>query len=284
MHGASGGGILTLRQSTMSGIIEAPTITKLPAQARRAVVVSGSHGGRYPGYLAAKAGVRAVILNDAGGGLDNAGAGALAYLAGYGIAAATIAHTSARIGDAADMLRRGLVSQVNAAAQTVGVAIGMPCKEAAQAMLSAQQVAIEPDPYSETRQSVPLAGAHRRIVLLDSAAQVDAGDAGQIIVTGSHGGLVGGDPNLALRARGFAGVFNDAGIGVDDAGITRLPALAAQGIPALTVSATSARIGDAASTYRHGIISVVNAIAAARGARPNLPAKEVLDLWALSPS
>jgi hypothetical protein len=267
----------------MCGIILAPTITKLPSQARSAVVVSGSHGGLYPGHLAAKAGVRAVILNDAGGGLDNAGAGALSYLARYGIAAATIAHTSARIGDAADMLNRGLVSQLNAQAQAAGVVIGMGCKQAAQALLAATPVEVTPDPYRETRQSVRLAGARRSIVLLDSAAQVDAADVGQIIVTGSHGGLVGGDLHLALRVRGFAGVFNDAGIGIDDAGITRLPALADQGIPAFTVAARSARIGEAASTYQQGIISTVNSLAASRGARPQLPAKEVLDLWALSP-
>jgi hypothetical protein len=53
-------------------------------------------------------------------------------------------------------------------------------------------------------------------------------------------------------------LYNDAGVGKDEAGISRLPALDARGIAAATVSATSARIGDARSTYEDGIISHVN--------------------------
>ena len=56
-----------------AGILLADTITRLPYEAAGAVVVSGSHGGCYPAQLAAKAKVRAVILNDAGFGLDEAG-------------------------------------------------------------------------------------------------------------------------------------------------------------------------------------------------------------------
>ena len=74
------------------------SITKLGPQFRGTVLVAGSHGGSYCGYLAALAGLRGVIFNDAGVGLDNAGIGALDYLQQLGMAAATIAHTSARIG------------------------------------------------------------------------------------------------------------------------------------------------------------------------------------------
>lgn len=70
-------------------IILAHSVTKLGADAGGAVVVSGSHGGVYPGYLAAKAAVRAVILNNAGIGKDEPGIGALHYLDALGIAAAT---------------------------------------------------------------------------------------------------------------------------------------------------------------------------------------------------
>ena len=98
------------------GVLCADTITKLPPEAAGAVVVSGSHGGRYPGYLAAKVGVRAVILNDAGIGLDEAGIGSLAYLAAIGTAAATVSHLSCLIGDTDDMLARGRISRANATA------------------------------------------------------------------------------------------------------------------------------------------------------------------------
>ena len=46
----------------------------------------------------------------------------------------------------------------------------------------------------------------------------------------------------------FAAVYNDADFGVDDAGISRLPALDARGIAGACVSAWSARIGDGQST------------------------------------
>ena len=44
-----------------------------------AVLIAGSHGGVYAAYCAVKAGVKAVILNDAGRGLNNAGVAGGAY-------------------------------------------------------------------------------------------------------------------------------------------------------------------------------------------------------------
>ena len=123
----------------------------------------------------------------------------------------------------------------------------------------------------------------RRIVLIDSASLIAPEDAGQIIVTGSHGALVGGSAAMALRVDGFAAVFSDAGVGADDAGITRLPALDTRGIAGLTVSAASARIGDAASLYEEGLISHANATARRLGARPGEPLKPRLEAWARSP-
>ena len=95
---------------------------------------------------------------------------------------------------------------------------------------------------------------------------VAPGDAGAIVVTGSHGGLVGGDPAMALRTDAFAAVFNDAGIGVEEAGIGRLAALERRGVAAFTVAAASARIGEARSSFEDGVISRVNAAAARLGA------------------
>ena len=57
---------------------------------------------------AAKAGIKAVILCDAGVGRERAGIGGLDYLDKLGVAAAAIGHRSARIGDGADCHARGL--------------------------------------------------------------------------------------------------------------------------------------------------------------------------------
>ncbi|MEP5717652.1 MAG: hypothetical protein ABJN37_04640, partial [Alphaproteobacteria bacterium] len=85
--------------------------------------------------------------------------------------------------------------------------------------------------------------------------------------TGPPGGLGGGDPARALKPAPALAVFNDAGGGIEDAGLTRLPALDARTIPAVTVAHTSARVGDAASAWETGVISHANAAAAALGAR-----------------
>jgi hypothetical protein len=264
--------------------VVADTITKMPPDAAGRVVVSGSHGGVYPGYLAAKAQVRAVILNDAGVGKDGAGIESLFYLEALGIAAATVSHLSCRIGDTADMLARGRVSRANGPARAAGVAVDMPCRETIQCLARAAHVVHLPEPVREGRGEAQ-AGAHaqRRILLLDSAAMVLPEDAGHIVVTGSHGGLVGGIPAMALRTDAFAAVFHDAGIGVDGAGVTRLPALEARGMPAFTVAAQSARIGDARSIFDSGVISVANAPALDRGAQPGLAACDVLRAWASLP-
>jgi len=51
------------------------SITSVTPEHAGRVVVAGSHGGRYCGYLAAQAQVLAVILNDAAVGRDRAGIG-----------------------------------------------------------------------------------------------------------------------------------------------------------------------------------------------------------------
>lgn len=259
----------------------APTSTKLPHGAAGSIIVSGSHGGRYPGYAVASAGVRAVILNDAGAGKDDAGIGSLPYLEALGIAAATVSHLSCRIGDAEDMMARGVISHANAVARSVGVMPGMACAQAAELLKQAPHVRVNPPELGEARGEVNPPGAQRRILLLDSAALVAPDDAGQIVVTGSHGGLVGGVPAMALRTEGFAAVFNDAGGGADGAGLTRLPALDQRGIAAFVVAADSARIGEAASSYHDGVISSVNETARKLGAVPGARADVVLNAWAM---
>jgi hypothetical protein len=260
-------------------IIMADTITKLPAEAAGAVVISGSHGGLYPGYLAAKARVRAVILNDAGVGKDEAGIASLPFLERLGIAAAAVSHMSCRIGDTADMIERGVISHANAPARACGVEVGMACGAAAEALRRAALTDAEVPPVAEGRSEVEITGACRRLILLDSAALVRPGDAGHVVVTASHGGLVGGIPAMALRTDAFAAVFHDAGIGADDAGLTRLPALDAREIAAVTVAASSARIGEARSVLEEGIISASNETAERLGAQVGQPVRPLLEAW-----
>jgi len=82
----------------MDGMLAVDSATRLGAEALEQVVVCGSHGGLYPAWLAARAGVRAVVLNDAGIGRHQAGIAGVMWLGHLGIAACAIDHRSARIG------------------------------------------------------------------------------------------------------------------------------------------------------------------------------------------
>lgn len=103
----------------------------------------------------------------------------------------------------------------------------------------------------------------RRVVAVDTIAHVKPEDAGQVVVTGSHGGLSSGE--YAARVPVTAVFFNDAGIGKEDAGIASLPYLEARGIIAGTVSHDSALIGDALETWRSGVVSALNPLAEKAG-------------------
>lgn len=115
-------------------------------------------------------------------------------------------------------------------------------------------------------------GPWGRVLLVDSITQIDAGDAGAIVVAGSHGGASSGE--VACRLPLAAVFFNDAGIGKDDAGVAALAMLQQHGVPAGAVSHTSARIGDARDAWHHGIVSRLNDVARERGWREgeSLPA------------
>ncbi len=263
---------------TPGGIVSAPTITKLPPGTPGAVLVTGSHGGLYPGRLAVLARVRAVLFHDAGIGLDDAGIASLAMLERCGIAAAAASHLTCRVGDPADMMARGRLSHANRQAEACGLTPGMPCAEAVALLRDAPWREAQPDAAEEGRTVRP--GGTRPLVLIDSAAMVDpVADGGAVVVTGSHGGLVGGDPAMALRADAFAAAFNDAGIGIEHAGIQRLPALDARGIAGITVAAASARIGSGCSTFKDGVISAVNNRTASLGAKVGDHARDVLLAW-----
>jgi hypothetical protein len=249
-------------------VVTADTVTALDARHRDRVLVTGSHGGIIAAQLAARAGVRAAVFNDAGGGLDDGGFAGLAWMARFGTAAATVAHTSARIADAGDALASGVISHTNALAAACGVRAGMRCAEAAEALRTAPMASGAAPPPAQARVVLRAAGRGApEIRGLDSVGMVIAADAGCVLVIGSHGGLHGGLPESALPVAAAAAVFHDAGRGKDDAGVTRLPVLAARGIPAATVDYRTARIGDARSLWATGRLSVVNAPAAACGWR-----------------
>jgi hypothetical protein len=253
-------------------IILADSITRIGPEAEGAVVVNASHGGVYAAYLAAKLHAVAAIFNDAGVGRDGAGIGGLDYLQEFGMPAATVGHETARIGDGADMIAHGVITHANALAASLGVGAGQSCHDAAALLQQAQSTDRAPPEALEG--AFLLISDKPQLWALDSASLVLPEHKEGIVVTGSHGGLLGGKPETALKYDVRGALYNDAGIGRDAAGVSRLPALDARGIAAATVSASSARIGDARSTYEDGIISRVNTSAAGLGLREGMTARD----------
>lgn len=258
-------------------VVTAESVTQLDDVAGK-VLVAGSHAGIIAANFGASAGVHALILNDAGLGLDRAGIAGLAWLDDIGMAAAAVDCRSARIGDGADMLARGVISHANLFAARCGVIAGQSCNEAAGRLRNALPPHASPPPYQEGRWRVREAGRGApEVWALDSVGKVVPEDEGRILVIGSHGALHGGRPQSALPVDARAAVFHDAGVGADRIGISRLPVLARRGMPAATVAGGSARIGDGRSLWESGVLSHVNAAAVALGAAPGLSVNQFAD-------
>jgi hypothetical protein len=234
-------------------------VANLPPGADSAVVVGGSNAAIPAAYVSAKAGARAAIHHDCGIGRDEAGVSGLLWAERHGMAMAAVATDSARVGDGADMLQRGIISRVNGFAARCGVENGHTVLQAVVLLKSA--------PWPHATAEAP---AERRTVIdgvlcMDSVSFGTPEDAGLVVATGSHGGATAAPMARSFRPRLV--FFNDAAFGADDAGVASLAILDADGIAAATVAADSACIGDGQSTLTQGIISAVNATAHRLGAR-----------------
>lgn len=119
----------------------------------------------------------------------------------------------------------------------------------------------DPADFTMRREVVEIVGS-LKLMAVDTIAHVRTEDSGQLVVTGSHGGISSGE--YAGRVPLRAVFFNDAGVGKDAAGTAALPYLQERGIAAGTVAHDSAVIGDALET-RQGRISALNELARADG-------------------
>jgi hypothetical protein len=100
------------------------SITQLSVQDAGCVAVSGSHGGISSARYALAARPLLSVFNDAGVGRDAAGIAALDFLQQRGLAACTVAHTSACIGQARSSYDEGVVSYLNPLAAALGLRSG----------------------------------------------------------------------------------------------------------------------------------------------------------------
>jgi hypothetical protein len=104
------------------------SITELGAVDAGCVAISGSHGGISSARYALAARPLLSVFNDAGVGRDAAGIAALDFLQQHGLAACTVAHHSACIGQARSSYDDGLVSHTNPLATALGLRTGANLK------------------------------------------------------------------------------------------------------------------------------------------------------------
>ncbi|MDR3488726.1 MAG: hypothetical protein P4M05_27965 [Bradyrhizobium sp.] len=183
------------------------------------------------------------------------------------MAMAAVATGSARAGDGADMLKRGIISRVNRLAAKCGVENGQTVVQAVELLKSAPWPHADAEPPVEGRTFI------QGVLCIDSISLGKPEDAGLVVASGSHGGVTAAPFTRSFKPRLV--FFNDAGFGVDRAGAASLPILDSEGIAAATVAADSACIGDGQSTLTQGIISAVNETAYRLGARVGQTALEV---------
>ncbi len=101
----------------------------------RDVVCIGANAARVFGESILEIGPRGAIGNDCGIGKNRSAIAGLPMLDRSAIAAAAVAALSARIGDGMSTWRDGVISAVNATADSRGVKIGMPARKAVLVML-----------------------------------------------------------------------------------------------------------------------------------------------------
>jgi hypothetical protein len=238
------------------------------------VAVGASFAGAATAAMAMRGGVKAWIAHEGGPGKDDAGVSGLALAQRFGVPAAAIATMTAGLSRGMTLIT-GTVSRMNEAALALGVRSGQTGGEAARLMLEAPRG--RPcnlhGIIDESIHEVEIA-ANGRIFAVWSFARVKGAHPRDVFCVASHAGKVMADYARQVRPRGL--IANDAGRGLGDSGIDGLEAMGTT--PAAAVSAASARIGDALSTYRDGIISAANAAALAIGVRPGVTAKEAARL------
>jgi len=262
-----------------SRIVTVPSCSNVTAADAGGVIVSGSYGGKYNAFNAAKWGIRGVIMNDAGIGAADAGIVGLSYLDEIGLPAATADAQTCHIGDGEHTLAHGVISHVNDAAASLGCARGQTVRACAARMEAGNVPPTAPPPITEgarfVLRNVP---GEPALICADSVGMLRPEDAGQIVVTASHAALPGGRPDTIVPRDIHAVFFSDAGVGLDGAGIARIGHLDSLGIIAGTTSAASAPIGDSRALYQYGILSHLTGAARRAGAAEGMRLQAFIDM------
>jgi hypothetical protein len=216
-------------------------------------------------------GVKAVIATDAGIGKDDAGISGLKHAETIGVPVATIAAMSAETSNGRSTLL-GEISRVNAQARALGVAPGMVAYEAAALLAKAPPGKSIPTPLGAEETPLVVEETPKgRIWATPGSTAIKEKIPNDVFCSGANSSRVMSDGALRMGAKGA--IANDAGIAKNNSAVEGVKLLEERGVPAASVATMSARLAEGLSTWNDGIISVVNAPAAARGVKIGMTAK-----------
>ena len=236
------------------------------------VLVVASYSGVASFILGLRRGIKAIIGHDAGIGKDRAGVNGLAFAQSHGVPAAAVNAATAALANGRSMLTAE-ISCGNESARALGVREGQNALDAARCLLASpagRKIEVI-DAFDNSVHEV-FKGKTGSILASTSSFVFKDRIPNDVICIASHTGRVFAESAISLTPRGA--IANDAGMGLQRSGVGGLPLLQEAGIPAASVAAMSARIGDGLSTYHEGIISATNALAEECGVRIGIPAKE----------
>jgi len=114
-----------------------------------------------------------------------------------------------------------------------------------------------------------------RIIVTPSVTRLPPETPGSVVVGGSHAAIF--TVYLSSRAGARAAIQHDAGIGLDQAGVSGLGWAEKLGMAVAAVAANSARSGDGDDMMRRGILSRVNKIAAACGVTAGMTCRDAAE-------
>lgn len=275
------------------GVVLLDSLGDLQVSNTRPILVCGSHcgGNRNLARQVKNCHVKAVFLNNAGIGKNQAGVRGLTHYGAENIIACAVDHNSAEIGVARDTLESGNISHTNPQADAVGIQIGDTVIEAlakisnciafpSSVQKSEHNESLIKDEAQDSGGKVDLKKQMQTqidgvsITVSDSITFLNETNSGDIVVCGSHGGLSAGD--YAQKRRVKAVFFNDAGIGKHNAGAKSLEPLNDAGILACTVDCMSAEIFNGQDVLDNGIISVCNQLAKDSSIKETMTVKEAI--------
>lgn len=255
------------------------------------ILVCGSHcgGNSELAQHVKNCGVKAVFLNNAGIGKNQAGVRGLRYYEAENILACAVDHYSAEIGISRDTWESGIISHLTPQANAAGIQPGDSVKDAVAKIINivnqplSSQNSASSETFAKNEETESKEDLKKQtqtqldgvaITVADSITFLNKNNSGDIVVCGSHGGLSAGE--YAQKYRVKAVFFNDAGIGKNNAGVKSLEALNDAGILACTVDCMSAEIFNGQDVLGNGTITVCNQLAKSGNIKEKMTVKEAI--------